>query len=141
MMSSWDSYYVVFLSALLSLAVPGILSLISFAFFPKTPAVRPGKFVGFPSGPRSRTVLGQRVNVRFFLAVNAALVLIALALELIPSATTLQTENRDGLLKGLVAIVSIATFSVLGLLYSVRKGDMGWLNSFQDKASPERKKV
>ena len=138
-MSSWDSYYIVFLSAILSLAVPGALSLISFVFFPGRRWEEKNRIGTAPSAASSRTILGQRVNVRFFLAANAALVLIALALELIPSATTLQTENRDGLFKGLIAIVSIATFSVLGLLYSVRKGDMGWLSSFQGRVSNERK--
>jgi hypothetical protein len=139
MMSSWDSYYIVFLSAILSLAVPGVLSLISFAFFPGLRLGKAGSRVKSLSSPANRTILGQRVNVRFFLAANAALVLIALALELIPSATTLQTENKDGLFKGLIAIVSIATFSILGLLYSIRKGDMGWLSSFQERIASERK--
>jgi hypothetical protein len=140
MMSSWDSYYIVFLSALLSLSVPGVLALISFVFFPKGRRKSDAKTSRDLAPSSSKTILGQRVNVRFFLAANAALVLIALALELIPSATTLQTENREGLLKGLVAIVSIASFSVLGLLYSVRKGDMGWLSSYQSKKHPERKR-
>jgi NADH:ubiquinone oxidoreductase subunit 3 (subunit A) len=55
----------------------------------------------------------------------------ALALELIPCAITLQGENQEGLLKGLIAILSLAIFSILGLLYAIRKGDMGWLSSFQ----------
>ncbi len=141
MMSSWDSYYIVFLSAILSLAIPGALALISFAFFPKIRRSKQDRPVDGSANLLSRTILGQRVNVRFFLAANAALVLITLALELIPSATTLQAENKDGLLKGLIAIVSIASFAALGLLYSVRKGDMGWLSSFQSKLPPERKKI
>jgi hypothetical protein len=139
MMSSWDSYYVVFLSAVLSLVVPGALTVASFFFFSKRGFKKSFSPRDMSYHAASRTVLGQRVNVRFFLAVNAALVLIALALELIPSATTLHSEDAAGRFKGLIAIVSIATFSILGLLYSVRKGDMGWLSSFQDQSSPERK--
>ncbi len=136
MLSSWDSYYIVFLSAVLSLAIPAVLALISFVFFPKTPVGRANRkklTEEIEWGKANQTLLGQRVNVRFFLAANAALILITLALELIPCATTLESENREGLMKGLIAIVTLAGFAVLGLLYSIRKGDMGWLSSFQRK--------
>ncbi len=83
----------------------------------------------------NQTILGQRMNVRFFLAANAALVLITLALELVPCVTTLQTENQEGLVKGLISIITIAGFAVLGLLYSVRKGDMGWISTFHSDES------
>jgi NADH:ubiquinone oxidoreductase subunit 3 (subunit A) len=140
MMSSWDSYYIVFLSAILSLAIPSLLALISFCFFPNSSkhlgSYRPPQLDGCSS---NRTILGQRVNVSFFLAANASLILITLALELIPCATTLQFENREGLFKGLIAIVTIAGFSVLGLLYSVRKGDMSWLDHHQKDRAFERK--
>lgn len=141
MMSSWDSYYIVFLSALISLAVPGSLALISYVFFPKSARRKTALAQDKLSVSSNRTSLGQRVNVRFFLAANAALVLITLALALIPAATTLQPEHPEGFLKGLIAIVSIACFSVLGLLYSVRKGDMGWLSSFSKSELEERKNL
>ncbi len=137
MTSSWDSYYVVFLSALLSLGIPGTLAVISVVFFPRE-RLKGSRALKSPGTKPNRTILGQRINVRFFLAANAALVLVTLALALIPCTTTLQTENREGLIKGLLAIVTIAGFAVLGLLYSVRKGDMGWLSSFQ--LDPQKEK-
>jgi NADH:ubiquinone oxidoreductase subunit 3 (subunit A) len=130
MASSWDSYYVVFLSAILSLSIPALLAVVSFIFFPKYKRVQK-KPLPFDASIQNRTILGQRVNVRFFVAANASLVLMTLALELIPCATTLQEDNSEGLLKGLIAIISLASFSILGLLYAIRKGDMGWLSSFQ----------
>lgn len=130
MASSWDSYYVVFLSAIFSLSIPALLALISFIFFSKHKRVQK-KAPPVDASSKNRTILGQRVNVRFFLAANASLVLMALALELIPCAITLQGANQEGLLKGLIAILSLAIFSILGLLYAIRKGDMGWLSSFQ----------
>jgi len=132
MTSSWDSYYVLFLSAVLSLGIPASLAVISVLFFPsrKLKKAKPAKGL---VGKSNRTILGQRINVRFFLAANAALVLITLVLALIPCATTLQTENREGLITGLLAIITIAGFAVLGLLYSVRKGDMGWLSTYNEK--------
>ncbi len=137
-MRSWDSYYIVFLAAILSLGIPASLAAISYVFFNKNR----GKAFNLPKvqgAKPNRTILGQRINVRFFLAANAALILITLALELIPCAITLKSENREGLIKGLVAIVTLAGFAVLGLLYSVRKGDMGWLSSFQMEIRKEKK--
>ena len=134
MASSWDSYYVVFLSAILSLCIPLLLGGFSLLFLPrKGKNVRPVS--DLQGGRPNRTVLGQRMNVRFFLAANAALVLITLALELIPCVTTLQTDNREGLIKGLISIITIAGFAVLGLLYSIRKGDMGWISTFHSDDS------
>jgi len=138
MTSSWDSYYVVFLSAVLSLGIPAVLAVISFIFFPKN-KIKSSKSPKLQRGKPNQTILGQRINVRFFLAANAALILITLALALIPCVTTLQSENRDGLVKGLISIVTVAGFAVLGLLYSVRKGDMGWLSSFHTDSQKEKK--
>lgn len=142
MTSSWDSYYIVFLSAVLSLGIPATLAVISFVFFQRGKGKNKSKNSGnnsFPLTKPNRTVIGQRINVRFFLAANAALILITLALALVPCATTLQLENREGLVKGLFALVTISGFAVLGLLYSVRKGDMGWLSSFQTDNYKEKR--
>jgi NADH:ubiquinone oxidoreductase subunit 3 (subunit A) len=138
MTSSWDSYYIVFLSAILSLCIPASLAFISFIFFPKN-KLKDRQYSKLRGGEPNRTILGQRINVRFFLAANAALILITLALELVPCATTVQSENQEGLIKGLISIVTLAGFSVLGLLYSIRKGDMGWLSSFNTGGSKEKK--
>jgi NADH:ubiquinone oxidoreductase subunit 3 (subunit A) len=144
MTSSWDSYYVVFLSAILSLGIPAVLAAISLILFPRNPSINKSRRIEqskeFEAHKANRTILGQRINVRFFLAANAALILITLALALIPCATTLKSENLDGLLKGLVSIITIAGFAVLGLLYSVRKGDMGWLSSFQPDSSKKEER-
>ncbi len=137
MTSSWDTYYIVFLSALLSLGIPGGLAAISFICFSKNKKIN--KQTKLQPGKPNRTILGQRINVRFFLAANASLILITLGLELIPCATTLHSAPNDGLLEGLIAIVSLAGFSVLGLLYSARKGDLGWLSSFYNELQKEKK--
>ncbi|MBI2711505.1 MAG: hypothetical protein HYX41_01400 [Bdellovibrio sp.] len=140
MSSSWDSYYIVFLSAVLSLGIPSVLALLSSAVFQKKRSAHLRQTPDLPAP--NQTVLGQKINVRFFLAANAALILFGLALELVPCATTLQAGNHEGLLRGLLAIVSVAGFSVLGLLYSVRKGDMSWVDSFQsmeNRSTPKDK--
>jgi NADH:ubiquinone oxidoreductase subunit 3 (subunit A) len=126
------------LSAILSLCIPASLALISLLFFPKK-RFKKKDVLDLQGGIQNKTILGQRINVRFFVAANAALILITLALELIPCATTLQSDNREGLFKGLVAIVTIAGFAILGLLYCVRKGDMGWLSSIHTPSQKEKK--
>jgi len=130
MASSWDSYYVVFLSAILSLSIPMLLALISFFLFPKRKRNQSQRFP-IEASAKNKTILGQRINVRFFIAANGSLVLMTLALALIPCAVTLQQDQSDGSLKGVLAVISLSVFSILGLLYAIRKGDMGWLSSFQ----------
>jgi hypothetical protein len=142
MPSGWDVYYVVFLSALLALAVPAVLGMISSIFVPSrgvrggdsrpTPQV-PGEDLGAAVPAVEPTALGRRVNTRFFLGANAALILITLALALIPCVGTLQgTSSHQVLFRGLIALVSIAALAGLGLLYSARKGDLDWLSSHRE---------
>lgn len=136
MPSSWDVYYVVFLSALLALGVPAVLAVISFLVSSR-PGGRPRPQAVRSDAPgcaalSSRTLLGSRINARFFLGVNASLLLIALALALIPCAGTLRPENTDPVfLRSLIAIISLAAFAGLGLLYASRKGDLSWVSSIQ----------
>lgn len=128
MPSSWDVYYAFFLSALLALGIP--LGLALFSRLIPANKERPVT-IGAPKKINSlgthHTVLGQRINVRFSLGINSALVLIALMLILVPCAATIHVKSgNSSVFKGLIAIVTIAAFSALGLLYSVRKGDLSW---------------
>ncbi len=128
--TNWDFYYVVFLSAILSLGIPMVLMLVSFLFVPKNG--RGGQPVpSFEKSKSNRMPSGHRMNVQFFLAANAALMLATLGLALVPCVTIINSENLQGLVKALMAIVTVAGFAILGLLYSVRKGDMGWQCSTQ----------
>jgi NADH:ubiquinone oxidoreductase subunit 3 (subunit A) len=129
MPSGWDVYYVVFLSALLALAIPSVLGLISYFVVPKHAAEPPKK-----AEEAEVTVMAQRVNARFFLAANTALILITLGLVLIPCVGALQPGGSHQTYgRGLIAIVTVAGFAALGLLYSARKGDLSWLRSFQER--------
>lgn len=134
MPSGWDVYYVVFLAAALSLSVPAALSLVSSVLRSRTglPARRrmePPELGGTKVAPS--TELGRRLNTRFSRATNAALLLTAVGLILIPCVGEGGLSNR-----GLVAILSLSVFGGLGLLYAGRKGDLDWLKSFQDGDSP-----
>ena len=132
MPSGWEVYYVVFLSAVLALAIPAILALVSAVIAQRgaLPQDLPGSSLGVPEA--RDTALGRRINTRFFLSANAALILITLALVLVPYASTLQADvPKPTALRGLISIVTIVAFSSLGLLYAARKGDLNWLRSYR----------
>lgn len=137
MPSSWDVYYVVFLSAFLALAVPALLALVSRAVRSgkRSPVETPSP-IEHAEAPRNH--LGRRINARFFLGVNAALVLITLGLALIPCVGILQNpETVGGAGRTLVAIITLAGFAGMGLFYSATKGDLSWISSYRD--APEEK--
>src|SRR5438128_182080 len=131
MPSGWDVYYLVFLSAALALLIPIGLAGISLLFSPGS-GVRKRRL---PSADQEAAIpvklpeaLGNRINIRFFLGVNSTLVLIALMLGLIPSATAIHAnEESHELIRSLFAVISIGALASLGLLYSVAKGDLSWL--------------
>lgn len=145
MPSGWDVYYIVFLSAFLALGIPSVLALFSYLISPRVKGRRQKTMQGFnavlaDSTEQNKTVLGQKMNARFFLAANAALVLITLMLSLVPCVGMLQPgTDHQGLLHGLIAIVTIAGFAALGLLYSARKTDLGWLKSFHNEGNERSK--
>lgn len=136
MPSGWDVYYIVFLSAFLALGIPATLAGFSYLVSPKIKGRKQKELKDFnadlaDAAEPNKTVMGQKINARFFLAANAGLVLITLMLALIPCVGMLQPgTDRDGLLRGLIAIVTIAGFAALGLLYSARKSDLSWLQTF-----------
>lgn len=144
MPSGWDVYYIVFLSAGLALGIPAALTLVSLVVSggqrarKAVPAFSPSDT---PPAVSERGVLGHKINTRIFLGANAALVLIALALALVPCVIDIHDLKPDHglgdeavILRGLVAIVSVALFAAMGLLYAARKGDLSWLKSFQERA-------
>src|SRR5438067_5199048 len=109
MPSSWDVYYVVFLSALLALGVPALLGLFSYLVSAERGKSQAPK--KHSQSVATAELLRRKINARFFLGVNAALILIAIALILIPCTGMLQqATDRGTFLRCLIAIVSLATF-------------------------------
>lgn len=139
MANGWDVYYVVFLSAFLALGLPIVISFISMS----TQIVTKKRRAPHPSLKNADLEKGpfKRVNTRFFLGMNVASILLAMALILIPCAAALQmlatVSSGEGFVRGLVAIVSSGIFLSLGLFYSARKGDLNWLRSFRQPESEE----
>ncbi len=159
--SGWEIYYVVFLSALVALGIPLILGGVSWISARRARDEQSGSgdfqlsstpiptVAPLPIGQGASSAessLGRRINTRFFLSANAALVLITLALVLIPYASVLHggpaaegadlAARRALMIRGLISVVSISALAALALLYSARKGDLNWLQSFR---SPEDK--
>lgn len=64
------------------------------------------------------------------MAANAGLIFLSIALLLVPCVVALRAPTPEGSLRGLLAVVSLAGFGGLGLVYSTRKGDLSWLASF-----------
>ncbi|MEK6578536.1 MAG: hypothetical protein AABZ55_04855 [Bdellovibrionota bacterium] len=128
MPNGWDIYYVVFLSALLALGFPVVLGTISFLFAdPKVSRSRKEGRVEL-----EKAALGQRINTRFFLGVNATIILITLVLALIPiSGMILGEKDKGTVFRGLLLVISIGLAAALGLLYSARKGDLSWVGFYQ----------
>ena len=121
MPSSWDAYYVVFLSAFLALLIPLGLRLISFAVARSKP----------PSHATPRVEM-PRTNPRFFLGANATVALIALILAIVPCISTLNPRSGSGVFwSGFVLVLSVSGLAMVGLLYAVKKGDLSWLKSLQ----------
>jgi NADH:ubiquinone oxidoreductase subunit 3 (subunit A) len=129
MPSGWEVYYVVFLSAVLALGIPLILHLISSVLADRKPSVSLSAQVDSSAGDSS--AVGRKINTRFFLSANAALILIALALMLIPCVGALHAgADHAAILRTLSAILVVAALAGLGLLYASRKGDLSWLKTF-----------
>jgi hypothetical protein len=133
--SGWGSYYVIFLAAGLALSVPAALALASYFLAGRRPPAAPG--ASAPAHSSERAELGQRMNVRIFLATNAALLLVALGLAILPCAITIHAREGAAPGRGLLAVVSLAAFGGIGLLYAARKGDLSWLETFQRKEGRE----
>ena len=140
MPSGWDVYYLVFLAAAMALLIPLGLGGISLLFFPSGSTRKrrlPSADLEAAKAPQGSDSVGNRVNVRFFLGVNAALVLIALVLGTIPTAVAIHSSaDKAEAIRNVFALVSIAGLTALGLLYSVIKGDLSWLKTFQNHSSP-----
>lgn len=141
MPSSWNVYYVIFLSALLAVGLPATLALVSR--FVSEGDVKKHSEQEKNSEQVSNVnepLLGRRINGRFFLGVNAALILITLILTIIPCVVQLQNlSNQNSIFRVMVAMITIAGFAAIGLLYSVKKGDLRWLESFQKDSKGQMK--
>ncbi|MBL7715891.1 MAG: hypothetical protein JNL01_10545 [Bdellovibrionales bacterium] len=157
--SGWTKYYVIFLSAISSLLIPLVLEIFGKSLRKKGAAQKmdpssvnsavgtaevggmdssgfsnPGSDgasqFSSPTVYRSDGALGRRMNTRFFLSANAAVLLLTLMVILIPLVGILVSSQEK---KVLIAVLTMVGFAGLGLLYSARKGDLDWIQTFHDE--------
>lgn len=140
MASGWETYYVLFLSAVFALTIPIAFWAISLALKYREEQSRhlelPGSDLKIHRQPD--TILGKRINTRFFLGATIALVLVTLGLFLVPYAGVLAPGKemaKEDRLRGLLGVLSIVFFAGIALLYAARKGDLDWLNSYPKRGS------
>lgn len=121
--SGWNVYYIVVLAGLLALLIPVVLLAISRALSGKpTPAAKGPALVR----SENPAAVGRKTNARIFQTLNAASILILIALLMIPCAVTLPKTF------GLICILSLSLVAGLALLYGVRKNDLDWLRSYRE---------
>lgn len=134
MPSGWDVYYVVFLSALLALGLPLVLRMISF--FMARVSRRPAE-VQLEEPQRAAVADGAippglRVNTRFFLGSNAALVLFTMMLALVPCVVVVKGGGVGVVVsRAVMGVVFLSSLASAGLIYAARKGDLNWLRSYR----------
>lgn len=133
MTRAWDTYYVIFLSGFLALAFPILLGILSWVIRGRKKRTDGVPIEATRVGQTETWKDGRKLNTRYFLAINVAIVLFGLSLVLIPMAASLdgmvQGGKKEEILKGLFGIVTVGGFLGLALFYASRKGDLGWLKS------------
>lgn len=125
----WEAYVLLLVSAFAALGLIALFQRVSILLWRGEPAV-PRTPPAEPSEP-ANTV--DRANVRYALPASIALALIGMAVALIPVVA-----SREGALQALFIILSFSILALVGLFYSVRKGDLSWLRTFHDQSRPRR---
>jgi NADH:ubiquinone oxidoreductase subunit 3 (subunit A) len=137
MATGWDAYYVILLAGFTAILLPFVLNGLSIVLRPinRSPSAEVAVEKARPEILADR----QRVNTRFFIAINGAILLISLSVLLIPITAVIQNfikeENFFLLSRGIVSLVVVSGFLGLALFYAFRKGDLSWLKSFRKKSN------
>jgi hypothetical protein len=121
--SGWNVYHIVVLASAFALLMPLLLWIASRVLSrrPKSPSAPPAHPIPLIQSENPARI-GHKSNPRIFQALNAALILIMLALLMIPCAVTLSDSKH-----GLICIISLSCLAALALFYGVRKRDLDWL--------------
>lgn len=122
MLNQWEAFRLMTISGLLTTAC------VIFFIFPTLKQKSKTTSNGSQNvASNEKTTLGNQINPRFFLGVNFSVIFVGMFLVVLPCIGVLHLTGS------LVAILTLATLAVLGLLYSSKKGDLGWLESFVNK--------
>lgn len=134
MPSGWERYYVLILSSLLALGIPLSLAVLSQIFSePRHKKQQDQTKNMFVNLDLKHTQLGKKINTRFFMGAIFAHLLIVLVLILIPCVAIISFYSAQG------AVVVVSALALLGVIYSVRKGDLAWLETLRKKENDTTK--
>ncbi|MEK7397086.1 MAG: hypothetical protein AAB116_09130 [Candidatus Poribacteria bacterium] len=71
--------------------------------------------------------IGRKLNTRFFLVASTSVLFVSLALSVAPSVVVFRRNSKDDVaLAALIAILTSSIIMLLGLIHSLKKGDMDW---------------
>lgn len=76
------------------------------------------------------SVLGRRINTRFYLSATTAILLLCGGLILVPLVRMVGGSGKPAL-EVVLVLIALVLFLGLGLIYSARKGDLDWIQSFR----------
>ena len=122
MLNQWEAFRLMTISGLLTTSC-----VILFIF----PILRQKQKLTSEATSNEQTTLGNQINPRFFLGVNFSVIFVGMILILLPCIGILHMSGA------LIAILSLVLLVVLGLFYSSKKGDLGWLESYVQKENKQ----
>jgi NADH:ubiquinone oxidoreductase subunit 3 (subunit A) len=133
----WSAYSVVFVSAATALMAPLFLSALARAFSYryrvslKRPGI-PGDLISTREMESREQIRGQRLNTRYFLAMNIAVVLSGALFIIIPVAAAYRDINEP-VFRARAAAVLLSTLGLVAVsaVYASKKGDLEWLTTFR----------
>ena len=128
---SWEAYWLMFLAGVLSLGIPLFLTVLARAlgrFRPKSGQVLERSEESKPSRKRSGELvaIGQRMNVRFFLAAGVALTLIGGIIPLVAIIPQLHSVDAEIKTRAAVVVTVLTLTVAFALFYASKKGDLEW---------------
>ena len=124
MANGWGVYYVVVLSAGLSVLILSVLYGLT-------------RLLGGKEREPEKIESQVSMNPRFFPTLNLAVLFFALTFLLLPFAAQFvdlkQKADQGLLIRWFALMISVFLALAVGLFYSARKGDLSWLTGFYKK--------
>ncbi len=126
MASSWSVYYLIFLSGLLSLALPALLAMASRWVAPRKRAEDAPK-------PAYTVTRNGGFNTRFLIGANVAVSLMGFLLLLVPIVGSWGGLAKERVVVAVACLLSVTLIAAVALLYASVKGDLGWIRTIDSK--------
>jgi NADH:ubiquinone oxidoreductase subunit 3 (subunit A) len=138
--NNWGAYSVIFLAAGAAMLLPLGLEAVSALVRQGRPEESKGALKPSLSGDEQRLVSAtERMNTRYFLGINIAMLVAFGLLVLIPlmSFSREKAAGRSDLFFGVLGILATLFWAGLSLAYAVRKGDLDWLRHYSKEGKKQ----